>query len=62
MVRVMWDQCGKEFVWRYWAVAAVSGSTFDITGEWAMVDLLRDSIFELLCLKSTAPTCNLVML
>ena len=40
----------------------VSGSAFGVTGEWATVGLLRDNIFELLCLKSTAPTCHLVML
>ena len=40
----------------------VSGSSFGIIGELSMVGLLRDNIFELLCLKSTAPTCHLVML
>ena len=43
-------------------MAAVSVSGFDITGEWATVGLLRDNIFELLCLKSTAPTCHSVIL
>ena len=41
---------------------AISGSAFGITGEWDTVGLLRDDIFELLCLKSTAPTCHLVIL
>ena len=43
-------------------MSAVSGSDFDITCEWATVGLLRDNLFELLCFKSTAPTCYLVML
>ena len=43
-------------------MAAVSGSAFGVTGEWATVGLLRDNIFELLCLKSTAPICHSVML
>ena len=43
-------------------MAAVSGSAFGSTGEWAMVGLLRDNIFELLYLKSTAPTYHLLML
>ena len=43
-------------------MAAILGSAFGITGEWGMVSLLRDNIFELLCLKYTAPTCNSVML
>ena len=43
-------------------MAVVSGGAFGITGEWATVGLLRDNIFELLFLKSTAPTCHLVML
>ena len=43
-------------------MAAVSGSAFGITSDWATVDLLRDNIFELLCVKSTAPTCHSVML
>ena len=42
-------------------MAAVPGSDFGITGEWAKVGLLRDNIFELLCLKYTVPTCHLVM-
>ena len=37
---------------RYWVVL----------GEWATVGLLRDNIFELLCLKSTAPDYNVVVL
>ena len=40
---------------------AVSGSAFGITCECYMVGLLRDNIFELLCLKYTAPACHLVM-
>ena len=43
-------------------MTTVSGSDFGITGEWDTVGLLRDNIFELLCLKSTVPTCHLVML
>ena len=47
-------------------MAAVSdsafGSAFGIIGEWATVGLLSDNIFDLLFLKYTAPTCNLVML
>ena len=43
-------------------MVAVSVSVFDITGEWAKVGLLRDSIFELICLKSTAPAFHLVIL
>ena len=43
-------------------MAAVSGSAFGVTGEWATVGLLRDNIFELLCLKSTASACHLLML
>ena len=43
-------------------MAAVSGSAFDIIGEWDMVVLLSDNIFDLLSLKSTALTCHLVML
>ena len=43
-------------------MAVVSGIDFVVTGEWAAVGLLRDNIFELLCLKSTAPICHLVML
>ena len=43
-------------------MAAVSGSAFDIIGEWDTVGLLSDNIFDLLFLKSTAPTCHLVML
>ena len=43
-------------------MAAVSGSAFDVTGEWATVGVLRNNIFELLCITSTAPICHLVML
>ena len=43
-------------------MAAVSVSAFGITGEWDPVGLLRDNIFELLYLKSTAPTCHSVIL
>ena len=43
-------------------MSAVSGGDFGNTDEWATVRLLRDNIFELLCLKSTAPPCHLVML
>ena len=45
MVRAMWEQCSKALGWRYWAVAAVSGIAFGVTGEWAAVGLLRDNIF-----------------
>ena len=61
-MHAMWEQCGKAFGWREWAVAVVSGIAFGITGEWAMVGLFRDSIFESLCLNSTASTYHLVML
>ena len=40
----------------------VSGRAFGIIDEWAAVGLLRDNIFDLLFLKSTAPACHLVML
>ena len=40
---------------------AVLGSAFGIIGEWATLGLLSDNIFDLLFLKSTAPTCNLVI-
>ena len=43
-------------------MAAVSGRDFDVTGEWATVGMLRDNMFALLCLTSTAPICHLVML
>ena len=43
-------------------MSAVSGSAFGITGEWDTIGLLMDNILELFCLKSAAPTCNLVML
>ena len=43
-------------------MAAVSGSAFGIIGEWDMVGLLSDNNFELIFLKSTAPTCHSVML
>ena len=43
-------------------MAVVLGSAFDIIGEWDTVGLLSDNIFDLLCLKSNAPTCHLVML
>ena len=43
-------------------MAAVSGSAFCITGEWATVDLMRDDIFGLLCLEPTAPACHSVLL
>ena len=43
-------------------MVAVSGSAFGITGEWDTVGFLRNNIYELLCLKSTAPTFHLVML
>ena len=62
MVCATWDQCGKSLGWRLWEVAAVSGSTFDVTGEWATVGVLRDIMVELLCLMSTALICHSVML
>ena len=37
-------------------MSTVLGSDFVITGKWAKLGFLRDNIFELLCLKSTAPT------
>ena len=43
-------------------MAAVSGSAFDVTGDWDKVGVLRDNIYELLCLTSTAPVCHSVML
>ena len=43
-------------------MAAVSGGDFDMTGEWAMLGMLIDSMFVLLCIMSTAPICHLVML
>ena len=43
-------------------MVAVSGSAFGVTGERAAVVLLRDNIFELLRLKSTAPIFHLLML
>ena len=43
-------------------MSAVSGSAFGIIGEWALVGLLSDNIFDLLFLKSTAPDCHLMML
>ena len=51
--------CG---VGEFWAVAAVSGSAFDVTGEWDTVGVLGDNMFKLLCLTSTALLCNSVML
>ena len=44
------------------AVAEVSSSAFGIIGEWATVGLLSDNTFDLLFLKSAAPTCHGVML
>ena len=41
---------------------AVTGSDFDMTGEWDMVGVLKDNMFELLCLTYTAPRFYLVML
>ena len=47
----------------------VSGSAFSIIDDdcviktgWATVCLMSDNIFDLLFLKSTAPTCHSVML
>ena len=43
-------------------MAAVLGSAFDVTGDWATVGVLRDNMFDLLCLMSVASICHLVML
>ena len=43
-------------------MAAVLGSAFYVIGEWDIVGVLRDNIFTLLCLTSTAPICHSVML
>ena len=43
-------------------MAAVSGSAFYVTDEWATVGVLRDIMVELLCLMSTALICHSVML
>ena len=43
-------------------MAAVSGSASGIIGEWAMLGLLSDNMFDLLFLKSTKPACHSVML
>ena len=43
-------------------MSAVSGSAFVIIGEWDTVGLLSDNMFDLLFLKSTAPTCHSMML
>ena len=39
-------------------MVAVSVSAFGIIGEWVMVGLLSDNMFDLLFLKSTAPVCH----
>ena len=41
-------------------MAEVSFSAFLIVDEWDTVGLLRDNIFELLCLNPTAPDCHLL--
>ena len=43
-------------------MAVVLGRAFDVTGEWYTVGVLRDNVFALLCLTSTAPICHSVML
>ena len=43
-------------------MAAVSGSAFDVTGEWDTVGVLRDNMFELICITYTAHICHSVML
>ena len=62
VVWATWEQCSKELGWSYWAVATVLGRAFDVTDERVMVGVLRDIIFALLCLTSTAPICHSVML
>ena len=42
-------------------MSAVSGRDFDVTVEWAEVGVLRDNMFALLYLMSTAPFFHLVM-
>ena len=41
-------------------MAAVLGGAVGVTGEWATVGMLRDNMFELLCLTSTVPICHSV--
>ena len=43
-------------------MSVVSGSSFDIIGEWVMVRLLSDNMFDLLFLKFTGPACHFLML
>ena len=43
-------------------MSAVLSSDFAIPGQWDMVGVLRDNMFELLCLTSNAPICHSVIL
>ena len=43
-------------------MAVVSDRDFDVIGEWYTVGVLRDNIFALLCLTSTAPIYHSLML